>query len=81
MASKIKNGEAINAVNGLSAGVDAAMNRIRTLKLDPRATLVDAISADAWSVWDASDEIALVADPHLLEDGPDHDDGDPAIAA
>lgn len=81
MARKIEKAEAINIENGVSAGVKAAAAHIRMLKLDPRATLVDSISAEAWDSWDASDELALVADPHLLEDGPDHDDGQAAIAA
>jgi hypothetical protein len=64
----------VNLTDALQNGLEAAMERVKKLNLDPCATLVDKISKEDWASWDASNENALVVDSDpRLEDFDDLD--------
>src|SRR4051795_7639034 len=56
----------------MTKAMQDAMSRINAVPAT--ANLVDQISKDDWVKWDASDEMALVADSSGLEDDCDLDD-------
>lgn len=66
------NGKApsVELTDALRTGFLDAMERVKSLDLNPCATLVDQISNDDWASWDASNEVALVVD----SDGLNNDD-------
>tara|TARA_R110002074_G_scaffold106686_2_gene230601 strand:+ start:993 stop:1226 length:234 start_codon:yes stop_codon:yes gene_type:complete len=51
----------VQVSDGLKAGVMDAMKRVQEVSANTK-TLVDEIPMDVWNAWDASHELALVAD-------------------
>jgi hypothetical protein len=71
----VKKATSVELTDALQAGFNAAIERIKTLNLDPCSTLIDRISQEDWNAWDASTEFAVVADSSGLNgDGDDIDD-------
>ena len=62
----------VETTNVMSKAIQDAMNRIKEVNLTEN--LIDQISTDDWLNWDASDEMALVADSDGLDDGCEIDD-------
>lgn len=81
MANVTEKAPSVELSDALKAGFHDAMERISSLNLDPANTLVDQISEEKWSTWDASKEFAVVADSDGLNgDGLD-EDGVDSLAA
>jgi hypothetical protein len=73
MANLEQGALSVETTDLMTNAIQDAMTRIKEVKLGKN--LVDQISKDEWLKWDASSEMALVADSSGLEDDCDLDDG------
>ncbi|MGY4571529.1 hypothetical protein [Bradyrhizobium sp. USDA 3256] len=73
MANLEQGALSVETTDLMTKAIQDAMLRIKEVNLGQN--LVDQISKEDWVKWDASEEMALVADSNGLEDDCDLDDG------
>lgn len=80
MANLMEKTSSVETTDVMGKAIQDAMNRITEVGSSASINLVDSISDEEWKAWDASGELALVADKDGL-DGCDDDEDDHQQAA